>query len=139
MNKRTTRLNPIERAVIAAQWTATTVDANIHALIGSSEPDIANKCGKVFFVALAIARQNCPDSPEARIMQSTMNALYEMVGTDHIAPLARQSIISGLQAASRVYRAASYTQIVHAACDLELKLRQGDVRITDFELQSLPA
>jgi hypothetical protein len=38
-----------------------------------------------------------------------------------------------------VYRAASYTQIVNAACDLELKLRQGDVHITDFELQSLPA
>ena len=136
MRKKPTKISMVERAVIASQWSSITWDANIHALMGSSEPDIANKCGRVFFVAIALSRLNCPGSADQRIMLSTMNALYEIVDTDQIDDLTSQSIISGLRAASRVYHAATHRQIVDAACGLELKLRKGDVRISDFEMEA---
>ena len=47
--------------------------------------------------------------------------------------LTRQSIVSGLHAASRIYHAATHEQIVKAACDLELKLRTGHIHMSDFD------
>lgn len=134
MNRKhmTTRLSPVERAVIAAKWTATTWDANIHALIGANEHELTGKSGTVFYVALYLARKNCPESADARIVASTVNAISGIAGTGRVDDMVRKTVASGLQAASRVYHAASHKQIVDAACDLELKLRKGHVHHSDF-------
>lgn len=62
-----------------------------------------------------------------------MNAVYEISDQDEIDDLTRESIISDLHAASRIYHAATHEQIVKAACDLELKLRAGHIHMSDFE------
>ena len=133
MRKRPVTLSPVERALIAKKWNESTWDANIHALISADVGNLVGKGGFVFFVAIALARQNCPNSPDHRIIRATMNAVYEVADTDEIDDLTRQSIVSGLHAASRIYHAATHEQIVKAACDLELKLRTGHIHMSDFD------
>lgn len=116
MRKKPTTLSPVERALVAKKWNESTWDANIHALLSADVGKLVGKGGCVFFVAIALARQNCRNSPDHRIIRSTMNAVYEISDQDEIDDLTRESIISGLHAASRIYHAATHEQIVKAAC-----------------------
>ena len=87
MRKRPVTLSPVERALIAKKWNESTWDANIHALISADVGNLVGKGGCVFFVAIALARQNCPNSPDHRIIRATMNAVYEVSETDEIDDL----------------------------------------------------
>jgi hypothetical protein len=87
MRKKPTTLSPVERALVAKKWNESTWDANIHALISADVGNLVGKGGCVFFVAIALARQNCQNSPDHRIIRATMNAVYEVSETDEIDDL----------------------------------------------------
>ena len=87
MRKKPTTLSPVERALVAKKWNESTWDANIHALLSADVGKLVGKGGCVFFVAIALARQNCPNSPDHRIIRATMNAVYEVSETDEIDDL----------------------------------------------------
>jgi hypothetical protein len=133
MRKRSS-LHPVERAVIAQKWTQTAVNAEIHALIGNDSDKLVNEAGRIFYVVLGAAIESgmSPDVPDVRILRGAVNAVYDQAGEAEINETRRLSIISGLQAARRITEVVAYKALVNTACDLHLKLKTGDVHMSDF-------
>lgn len=135
MRRKKPGLNLVERAVIAQKWTQTAVNAEIHALIGNDSDKLVNEAGRIFYVVLraAIEAGMSPDEPDVRILRGAVNAIYSQAGEPVIDESQRPAIQSGLQAARRVTQVVAYKALVDAACDLHLKLKTGDVCMSDFE------
>jgi len=130
-----TRISPVERAVIAAQWRSTNTSARIHALIGENSHAMVNQAGRVLFVILgaALAQGMRSDDPDIRIVRGAVNALHDQAGEPEIPESRRAAIVSGLYACDRLRWQLDRKCINDAICDLELKLRGGDVRLEDFQ------
>jgi hypothetical protein len=128
------QLSMVGRAVVSARWTAETWDAGIHAHLSGNPDKLVSECGKVFYVVLSVCRlTHSTKTPDCRIVAATMNAVFELAGTEVVPALAIASILSGLAAARRIYKNTSHALITKAACDLELKRMTGDVCMSDFE------
>lgn len=135
MARRQVGFGLVARAIVAKEWHATAVRAQIHALLGDDGHQFVNAAGRVLFVVLGalIAEEVDPDMPEVRIVRGACNALYEQAGDVHIDPARRASIRAGLEASDRLIGALSRKALTDAACDLTARLQAGDVRWADFE------
>ena len=102
--RRTAALGLIERAIIEKQWHATSVRAQIHAILGDDSAEFVNAAGRVLYVMLGalIAEKVEPSIPDVRIVRGACNALYEQAGEPTIAPARRASLRSGLEACDRL-------------------------------------
>lgn len=129
------RLSLIDRALIEQAWHSNAVRAQIHALMGDDSDQFVNAAGKVFFVVLgaAIREDVDPEMPEIRILRGACNALYDQAGEPAIDASRRASIRVGLEACEQLIPALPRRALIDAACELTLKLRNGDVRWHDFE------
>ncbi|WP_213956316.1 hypothetical protein [Variovorax sp. dw_954] len=125
----------IERALIEKKWHATTVRAQIHAVLSDNSDEFVNAAGRMLFVVLGalIAEEVDPEMPEVRIVRGACNALYEQAGEPTITPERRASIRSGLEACDRLIGALERRSLAASACELELKLRAGHLYWNDFE------
>lgn len=128
------KISPVERAVIAQKWRLGTVTASIHALIGDDSDKMVNQAGRVLFVVLgaAGAHKISAETPEIRIIRGAVGAIYDQVGLDMIPADRRASIVRGLEVASELIKLLPSKALTDSACDLELKLRRGDVMMSDF-------
>lgn len=128
-------LNPVLRAVIAARWQSTALNAHIHALIGNNAEKMVNEAGSVFFVLLHAAQACGVDADEVdmRIIRGAVNAVYDQVDQATVPTLRRASIVSGLQAAQRLHATLPRKAITTAACTLAIALERGHVMQSDFE------
>ena len=133
--KRYTGMNPVARAVIAAKWSDTALNAQIHAYIGGDGQKLVNEAGRVLFVVLgaAMATGLDADMPDIKIVRGAVNAIFDQAGEAVIDELRRASIISGLHASARLLEDVPRKVLVDCACELHLKLRYGHVLMSDFE------
>lgn len=125
---------PVARAVARAQWTATGVDAQLQALIGSDARTLCNKAGKMFFVILgaAITEGLSPDEPDLRIVRGAVNAVYDIADLTELPESARAPINSGLDAVKRLAARMTTRALADACFDLQSKLASGDVHMSHF-------
>lgn len=135
MKRRQHGLSLIERALIAKDWHATAVDAQLHALIGDDSAAMVNAAGRILFVILgaAITEGMDADDPDLRIVRGAVNAVHDQAGELDIPDQRRQSIVSGLQAATRLVAVLRQKSIVASALDLESKLRKQHIHLSDFQ------
>ena len=98
--KRPSGTSPVERALIAKEWHATAVRAQIHAILGDDSDEFVNAAGRVMWVVLgaAIREDVDHDIPEVRILRGACNALYDQAGEASIDPTRRAAIRAGLEA-----------------------------------------
>ena len=134
MRRKSTSIGLVERAVIASRWKQTAVNAEIHVLIGNDSDKLVNEAGRIFYVVLGAAIKSgmSPDAPDVRVLRGAIGAVYDQAGEAEINETRRMGIISGLQAARRITEVVAYKALVNAACELHLKLKAGDVRMSDF-------
>lgn len=137
------RLSLIERALIEKRWHDASVRAQIHAIMGEDGHQFVNAAGRMLWVVMEAAQRGEIDSelPEVRVIRGACNALYEQAEVADIDPARRASIAAGLEACTRLMEALSRRNLIDAACALEIRLRAGTVRWSDFEpmLESLAA
>lgn len=129
------RLSLVERALIEKQWHATSVRAQIHAILGDDSDQFVSAAGRVLFVVLGalMAEDIDHDLPDVRIARGACNALYEQAGQPTIDPVHRASLRSGLEACERLVDGLQRKSLIDAACDLELKLKTGHLDWASFE------
>ena len=128
-------INPVERAVIAEKWRQGAVTAQIHALIGLNSEELVNQAGRVLYVVLgaALAQDLDADMPELRIIRGAVGALFDQAGLDVIPADRRASIIRGLEVCGELIPLLERRLLVDSACELQLKLRIGHVKMSDFK------
>ncbi|WP_431106651.1 hypothetical protein [Variovorax paradoxus] len=133
--RRTVALGLIERAIVEKQWHATSVRAQIHAILGDDSAQFVNAAGRVLYVVLGalIAEEVEPSHPDVRIVRGACNELYEQAGEPVIAPARRASLRSGLEACDRLVGGLQRKSLTDAACELELKLRGSHLDWVAFE------
>lgn len=129
-------VNPVARALIAAQWHRTKLDANIHAMMGDDSHNLVQSSGAVFFVVLgaANAQHMDPETPDMRILRGAVNAMAEQAGKPEVSDTHRAGILSGLQACQRIIPDLTQRNINDAAVALTAALAkpQGAVTFGDF-------
>lgn len=128
-------ISMVERAVIAEKWRKSSIDAKINAWLGDDSDRVVDLAGRMFYVALGAARIEdiSEDDLDVRIIRGAVNAVYDQAGQPEVARQHRASIASGLEAVSRFCKRVKQESLTASACDLELKLRFGDVYISDFD------
>lgn len=135
--KRRRPLGPslIERALIAKEWHASAVDAQLHALIGDDSDAMVNAAGRILFVVLGAAMADGFDAShrELRIIRGAVNAVHDQAGEPEIPEARRASIVSGLQAATRLIPELKQKSLVASALDLHVKLRRQHIHLSDFQ------
>lgn len=134
-NRRRPGLNLVERAVIANEWRHVSLEAQMLAMCSLDSDKLVNKAGRMLFVVLGacITEGVSHEDPNVRILRGAVNAVHDQAGEKEIPRLRRQSIVIGLQTAAALIPELSRKALVDAACDLALKLRAGDVKLSDFE------
>lgn len=127
-------ISMVERAIIANQWHQGMVDSKIHALIGDDSNKMVNLAGRMLFVALgaALADNLDPEDPDIRIIRGAVNAVHDQAGESVIPAIRRASIVSGLEAVSRMCQRVQRKSLINAACEMELRLRNGHIHTSDF-------
>lgn len=125
----------IARALIEKNWRDDGVRAQIHAIMGDDGHAFVNAAGRMFWVILGAAVRDGvdPEQTELRILRGAANALYEQAEEAVITPERRAAIASGLDSCERLLPALERRSVIDAACELDGKLRRGDVRWRDFE------
>jgi hypothetical protein len=128
-------VGPLHRAIAYQQWSATGVDAQIHAILGGNPTELCNLAGRMFFTILgaSITEKLDPEDRDIRIVRGAVNAVYDQVDATEISPANRASILSGLEAVKRLASAMKQRSIVDSHFDLINKLRTGHVNYSDFE------
>ena len=128
-------LNMVERAVIANEWRHVSLEAQMLAMCTLDSDKLVNKAGRMLFIVLGacIAGDVDPNNPEIRILRSAVNAVHDQAGEAEIPNQRRSSIVIGLQTAARLIPELDRKDLINTACNLELMLRAGDVRRSDFE------
>ena len=127
-------INMVERAIIANKWKLESVDAKIHALIGDNSREMVHLAGKMLYVALgaALAEKMDSDDVDVRIIRGAVNAVHDQAEVAAIDPLRRASIVSGLEAVSRLCQRVERKSLIDSACDLALKMRSQHLHYSDF-------
>lgn len=128
-------LNLMEKAVIANEWRHVALEAQMLALCSLDSEKLVNKAGRMLFVVLGacIADGVSHEDPNVRILRGAVNAVHDQAGEPHIPEQRRQSIIIGLQTAAAMIPELDRKALLESAYDLAVKLRNGDVRLSDFE------
>ena len=128
-------LNLIEKAVIANEWRHVALEAQMLAMCSLDSDKLVNKAGRMLFVVIGacITEGVSHDDVHVRILRSAVNAIHDQAGETHIPDQRRQSIVIGLQTAAAMIPELDRQALVASACDLAVKLRTGDVHLSDFE------
>ena len=134
--KRIYGLNLIEKAVIANEWRHTALEASMVAICSLDSKKMVDKAGRVLFVVLgaSVAEGADAESIAMKLLVGAINAVHDQAGNEIIPAMSRKAIISGLETAAALIPQLSRKSLVDAACDLALKLRRGDVHLSDFLL-----
>lgn len=104
------------------------IRAGIHAYTGNDAAQVADAMGRlVFTVAHATGLHGLGDTPEARILLGTANALGDVAATPAMLQQQRAAIISGLAAIERLLPHLSESALAAGALELEYLLQRGDV------------
>lgn len=108
--------------------------AGIHAYAGDDAAQVADAMGRlVFTVAHATGMHGLGDTPEARILLGTANALGDVAATPAALKQQRGAITSGLAAIERLLPLLSESTLAAGALELEYQLRRGDVGTASVE------
>ena len=129
------KVGMVERAIIANKWRLESVDAKIHALIGDNSKEMVHLAGKMLYVALgaALTEKMDADDVDVRIIRGAVNAVHDQAENPVIDPLHRQSIVSGLEAVSRLIQRVDRKSLIDSACDLSIKMRSQHLHYSDFQ------
>lgn len=116
--------NPINEAVvrqnIEADIQRLRTGAGLHAFIGDDAAQIANLAGRlVYVVCHAAGSHGLGESPEARILAGTANALAEIAESSTALEQQRSAIISGLAAIDRLMPSLSTWALAAGALELD--------------------
>lgn len=113
--------------------------AGIHAYMGNDAAQVADAMGRlVFTVAHATGLHGLGDTPEARILLGTANALGDVAATPAMLQQQRAAIVSGLAAIERLLPDLSESALAAGALELGRLLRRGDVGTASVELALRP-
>lgn len=116
------------RARILDQVLQLRTRAGIHAYMGSDAAQVADPMGRlVFTVAYAVGLHGLGDTPEARILLGTANALADVAATPAALEQQRAAITSGLAAIERLLPQLAESSLATGALELEYLLRRGDL------------
>lgn len=108
--------------------------AGIHAFMGSDAAQLADAMGRlVFTVAYAAGLHNLGDTPEARILLGTANALADVAATPAALEQQRAAITSGLAAIERLLPLLHDNALTAGALELENLLQRGDLGTASVE------
>lgn len=133
--KRTFGLNPVEKAVIANEWRHVALEAQMLAMCSLDSDKLVNKAGRMLYVVIGacMAEGVSHEDPNVRILRGAVNAVHDQANVSDIPEQRRQSIIIGLQTAAAMIPELDRKALTASACDLAIKLRTGDVHLSDFE------
>lgn len=131
--------NPVAQAMarhrIEADLRALRTRAGIHAHMGDDTAQLADACGcVVFIVAHAMGLHHLGETPEARILMGTANALGDVVQYPSMLDSNRAAILSGLDACERMLPHLHTWALYAGAVELDRLLSgrdftSGDVRV----------
>lgn len=129
-------INPVKEAVVRQQIASDVerlrVAANLHAHIGGDAAATLNLAGRLtFIVCHAAGKCGLGQSPEARILAGTANALAEVEADRTALEAQRQTILSGLAAIDRLMPKLSTLDLAEGALLLDGLLNSGDLGTGD--------
>ena len=108
--------------------------AGIHAYMGNDAAQVADAMGRlVFTVAHATGMHGLGDTPEARILLGTANALGDVAATPAALEQQRAAITSGLAAIERLAPQLSDSSMAAGALELQYLLQRGDLGTAQVE------
>ena len=130
----TVKINPVLRAVIAAQWGKDKVKAQLQAYLSNDGIEVVQQAGRIFFVVLMayIANGMSDDHPDVRILRGAVNALEEQAEVKQVDAHRRNALISGLNAAMRLVDEIPADLIIASALILEERLKHGHVYAAEY-------
>lgn len=96
----------MEQKQLRDKWDAESVTAGIHALIGADKTQLIAHAGLLLFVAssCAIYLKWDGSQPDFRIVSASINAIYDLNSKSEIEDVDRASLMSGMNAASRIIK-----------------------------------
>jgi hypothetical protein len=121
-------VNPVTEAVVIANIEADIArlrtGADMHAWNGYSAPSLVNLAGRlVYIVCHAARRHGLEESPEARILASTANALADLSTNPASLESQRASIQGGLLAIDRLMPSLDTLSLAAGALELDGLMR----------------
>ena len=128
--------NPVAQAMvrqqIEADIRALRTRAGIHAHMGADVPVLADACGRLVYVVAHAARlHGLEESPEARILAGTANALGDIVAIPASLEANRPAVLSGLDACERLLPALNTWALAAGAKAMDAILAQRDFTAGD--------
>ena len=122
------------RARLMDQVRSLRTRAGVHAYIGNDAAQLADTMGRlVFTVAHAAGLHNLGDTPEARILLGTANALADVAATPAALDQQRAAITSGLAAIERLLPQLHEFSLAAGALELDMLLQHGHVGTAGVE------
>ena len=117
-------INPVTEAVIRSRIEADIqrlrTDTGLQAYMGDDAARIANMAGRlVYVVCHAAGHHGLGETPEARILAGTANALAEIAESPASLEVQRGAIISGLAAIDRLMPSLSTWALAEGAMNLD--------------------
>lgn len=142
------KLDPVTQAVMVANIREDIArlhrGASLHALMGNDAPVLANLLGRVIYIVCFAARcRGLHDSPEARILASTANALGDLVEDGDIQSR-RATLTAALGAIERLMPQLDPIRLALGALELEelihstQQMTTGDVEKLVLDQQEAP-
>lgn len=131
--------NPIAQAMarsrIEADVRALRTRAGIHAHLGADAVALADACGRmVYVVCHAAGLHGLQETPEARILLGTANALADVVALPASLETHRPAILSGLDACERLLPHLHAWSLLDGALALDRILGERDFMISDVQM-----
>ena len=124
-------VNPVKEAYIVAgvreDVERLRTRAALHAYTGANAQALANLAGRLVYVTCHAARlHGLGESPEARILAGTANALSDIAGTPEELERQRGAVIAGLQAIDRLMPKLHTFSLAAGSMELESLLHTAN-------------
>lgn len=129
-------INPVTMALVRKQI-ASDIDslrtaAGLHAYIGEDAATVTNLLGRVvYIVCYAAGIHQLGETPEARILAGTANALGDLADSSTSLEAQRDTLTAGLAAVDRLMPRLSVAALAAGALQLDHLLTQGHVGTGD--------
>lgn len=117
-------INPVTEAIVRSRIDADIqrlrTDTGLQAFIGEDAARVSNMAGRlVFIVCYAAGLHGLGDTPEARILAGTANALADIAGTPAELERQRGAVIAGLSAIDRLIPSLHTLSLAAGAMELD--------------------
>lgn len=137
-------VNPVVEAVlrqnIEGDIDRLRTGAQLHAFIGEDAPALANLAGRLIYIMCHAARlHGIEDTPDARILVDTANALGDLALDSQSIDRQRGAIVSGLAAIDRLMPLVATLSLAAGALELDALLQSGAGLGTDDVQRALGA